>query len=462
MSKNEEKMHLPKVTVDDFFTTQEERNDEKLEKIQCVNTRIIDGFKDHPFKVVADEKMFETVESIKKHGVLVPAIIRPKENGRYEMVAGHRRKRACELAKISEIPCIIRNLTDDEATIIMVDSNLQRENILPSERAFAYKMKLEAMKRQGQRNDLTCDQVGYKLERKKSVEILADEVGDSKSQVQRYIRLTYLIPELLELVDNQYLNLSDKNKMALLPAVEVSYLNEINKDFTSKITDIQNNTPHDDFEINSNRAEWKDVIAIYSVLVTEGKDQSDVITLDEKRAEKLKNVFWQMNTILSRTENVEKDIETVDDKGNTVIVKMTRKVLYIDITSKSIQEMTELYHFNSKQLKQLAELQKPEYSSLWAKVLFGVSNGSSDIVQVAISQVGNVGGEPFWSWYGFETRVEWCACFVSWCAEQCGYIGNGIIPKFASCQNEGIAWFKTCGLWQEKGYTPKSRRYNLF
>ena len=344
----------------------------------------------------------------------------------------------------------------------MVDSNLQRENILPSERAFAYKMKLEAMKRQGQRNDLTCDQVGYKLERKKSVEILADEVGDSKSQVQRYIRLTYLIPELLELVDNQYLNLSDKNKMALLPAVEVSYLNEINKDFTSKITDIQNNTPHDDFEINSNRAEWKDVIAIYSVLVTEGKDQSDVITLDEKRAEKLKNVFWQMNTILSRTENVEKDIETVDDKGNTVIVKMTRKVLYIDITSKSIQEMTELYHFNSKQLKQLAELQKPEYSSLWAKVLFGVSNGSSDIVQVAISQVGNVGGEPFWSWYGFETRVEWCACFVSWCAEQCGYIGNGIIPKFASCQNEGIAWFKTCGLWQEKGYTPKSRRYNLF
>ncbi len=378
------------------------------------------------------------------------------------MVAGHRRKRACELAKISEIPCIIRNLTDDEATIIMVDSNLQRENILPSERAFAYKMKLEAMKRQGQRNDLTCDQVGYKLERKKSVEILADEVGDSKSQVQRYIRLTYLIPELLELVDNQYLNLSDKNKMALLPAVEVSYLNEINKDFTSKITDIQNNTPHDDFEINSNRAEWKDVIAIYSVLVTEGKDQSDVITLDEKRAEKLKNVFWQMNTILSRTENVEKDIETVDDKGNTVIVKMTRKVLYIDITSKSIQEMTELYHFNSKQLKQLAELQKPEYSSLWAKVLFGVSNGSSDIVQVAISQVGNVGGEPFWSWYGFETRVEWCACFVSWCAEQCGYIGNGIIPKFASCQNEGIAWFKTCGLWQEKGYTPKSRRYNLF
>ena len=169
-----------------------------------------------------------------------------------------------------------------------------------------------------------------------------------------------------------------------------------------------------------------------------------------------------MNTILSRTENVEKDIETVDDKGNTVIVKMTRKVLYIDITSKSIQEMTELYHFNSKQLKQLAELQKPEYSSLWAKVLFGVSNGSSDIVQVAISQVGNVGGEPFWSWYGFETRVEWCACFVSWCAEQCGYIGNGIIPKFASCQNEGIAWFKTCGLWQEKGYTPKSRRYNLF
>ncbi len=241
-----------------------------------------------------------------------------------------------------------------------------------------------------------------------------------------------------------------------------SVISEINRDFTSKITEIQNNTEHDDFEISSNRAEWKDVIAVYSVLVTGGNDQSDVITLDEKRAEKLKNVFWQMNTVSSRVENVEKDIETVDEKGNTVVVKMTRKVLYIDVASKTIDEMIQLYNFNDKQLKQLAELRKEEYNSLWLKVIYGATNGSSNIVQVAISQVGNVGGEPFWSWYGFSSRVEWCACFVSWCAEQCGYIESGIIPKFASCQNEGIAWFKTCGLWQEKGYTPKSRRYNLF
>lgn len=286
MSKNEEKMHLPKVTVDDFFTTQEERNDEKLEKIQCVNTRIIDGFKDHPFKVVDDEKMFETVESIKKHGVLVPAIIRPKENGRYEMVAGHRRKRACELAKISEIPCIIRNLTDDEATIIMVDSNLQRENILPSERAFAYKMKLEAMKRQGQRNDLTCDQVGYKLERKKSVEILADEVGDSKSQVQRYIRLTYLIPELLELVDNQYLNLSDKNKMALLPAVEVSYLNEDEQYSLLDTIDCLQVTPsHAQARVMKKRSEEGSLTAdkIDEILGQEKANQIPKIKLSEDR-----------------------------------------------------------------------------------------------------------------------------------------------------------------------------------
>ncbi len=216
MSKSEERMHLPKVTTDDFFTTQEERDNEKLEKIQSVNTKLIDNFKNHPFKVTDDEKMFETVDSIKEHGVLVPAIIRPKDNGRYEMVAGHRRKRACELAKISEIPCIIRNLTDDEATIIMVDSNLQRENILPSERAFAYKMKLEAEKHQGIK---TCGQDVHKSR---------DDIAEDMSgrQVQRYIRLTYLVPELLQLVDNNYLNLSDKNKMALLPAVEVSYLKE--------------------------------------------------------------------------------------------------------------------------------------------------------------------------------------------------------------------------------------------
>lgn len=243
MKEKEEKMHLPKVTIDDFFTNQEERDEQKLEKIQKISITQISSFPNHPFKVKDDEKMFETVESIKEHGVLVPAIVRPKEDGTYEMVSGHRRKRACELAQIEELPCIVRNLTDDEATIIMVDSNLQREQILPSERAFAYKMKLEAMKRQGQRNDLTCDQVGYKLDGKKSVEILAEEIGESKSQIQRYIRLTELIPELLQFVDNQYLRDKDNMTMALAPAVEISYLTKNEQDMLLEAMETSLATP---------------------------------------------------------------------------------------------------------------------------------------------------------------------------------------------------------------------------
>ena len=243
MKEKEEKMHLPKVTIDDFFTSQEERDEQKLEKVQKISITKISSFPNHPFKVKDDEKMFETVESIKEHGVLVPAIVRPKEDGTYEMVSGHRRKRACELAQIEELPCIVRNLTDDEATIIMVDSNLQREQILPSERAFAYKLKLEAMKRQGQRNDLTCDQVGYKLDGKKSVEILAEEIGESKSQIQRYIRLTELIPELLQFVDNHYLRDKENMTMALAPAIEISYLTKNEQDMLLEAMETSLATP---------------------------------------------------------------------------------------------------------------------------------------------------------------------------------------------------------------------------
>ena len=148
--------------------------------------------------------------------------------------------------------------------------------------------------------------------------------------------------------------------------------------------------------------------------------------------------------------------QTAPENGNVVVVRMPRKVLCIDVTSKTVEEMIQFYHFNRKQQVQLAELRKEEYNSLWSKVLYGASSGSTDIVQVAFSQLGNVGGEPFWSWYGFEARVEWCACFVSWCANQCGYIDSGVIPKFAACQAEGVTWFRACGLWQERGYIPKS------
>lgn len=204
--------------LDDLFSTDESRAESQLEKVVTLNPAEISDFPNHPFQVRQDDDMAEMVESIKKYGVLVPALVRPKEDGGYEMVAGHRRKFAAALAGIAEIPCIVRNLTDDEATIVMVDSNLQREKILPSEKAFAYKMKLEAMKRQGQRSDLTSDPLGQKLKGKVSVEILATNSPDGKTQIQRYIRLTELIPPVLQMVDD--------GKIAFRPAVELSYLSK--------------------------------------------------------------------------------------------------------------------------------------------------------------------------------------------------------------------------------------------
>jgi len=186
------------------------------EKITNISLLELYPFPNHPFKVRDDDSMRETVESIREHGVLVPAIARPREDGGYELIAGHRRRRACELAGLEAMPVLVRKLDDDAATIIMVDSNLQREEILPSERALAYKMKLEAIKRQGTRNDLTCDQVGHKSDGKKSIEVVAEDSGESKTQVQRYIRLTELSPELQTLVDEK--------KIAMTPAVELSYL----------------------------------------------------------------------------------------------------------------------------------------------------------------------------------------------------------------------------------------------
>lgn len=204
--------------LDDLFSTDESRAEAQLEKVVTLNPADISDFPNHPFKVKQDEAMAEMVDSVKQYGVLVPALVRPKADGGYEMVAGHRRKCAATLAELSEIPCIVRDLTDDEATIIMVDSNLQRETILPSEKAFAYKMKLEAMKRQGQRSDLTSTPLEPKLKGSRSNEELAASSPDSRSQIQRYIRLTELIPPVLDMVDS--------GKIAFRPAVELSYLSK--------------------------------------------------------------------------------------------------------------------------------------------------------------------------------------------------------------------------------------------
>lgn len=214
------------LSVDSLFTTQAEREESQRETVQDIPLSEISEFPNHPFKVRMDESMMEMVESVAQYGVLVPVLVRPKANGGYEMVAGHRRMKASELAGRERISCIVRNLTDDEATLIMVDSNLQREQILPSEKAFAYKMKLDAMKRQGQRTDLTSDPLGQKLRGIYSVEFVASGTPDSKTQVQRFIRLTNLIPDILDLVDNSVLKEKDVLQIALRPAVELSYLTE--------------------------------------------------------------------------------------------------------------------------------------------------------------------------------------------------------------------------------------------
>ena len=212
MAKSREiNMNLP--SADDLFTTQEERDHKNQEYVKEISIYEITDFPNHPFKVKMDDKMLETIESVRDHGVLVPALVREKPTGGYEMISGHRRKMASELAGKETMPCIVRNLSDDQAVIVMVDSNLQREEILPSEKAFAYKMKLDAMNRQGKRTDLTSTPLVSKF---RTNEILAQEAGESRETIRRYIRLTELIPEILEMVDDK--------KISMRPAVELSYL----------------------------------------------------------------------------------------------------------------------------------------------------------------------------------------------------------------------------------------------
>ena len=232
------------LSVDSLFTTQAERDEAKRETVMDIPLLEISDFPNHPFKVRMDESMTEMAESVKQYGVLVPALVRPKPDGGYEMVAGHRRRKASELAGVETVPCIVRELTDEEAIIIMVDSNLQREQILPSEKAFAYQMKLDAMRRQagrpGKENSVPP---GHQLLEGKSREILAANSPDSNTQIQRYIRLTHLVPELLDLVDNAVLKEKDKQQMALRPAVELSYLREEEQQSLFELIEAEDCTP---------------------------------------------------------------------------------------------------------------------------------------------------------------------------------------------------------------------------
>jgi len=223
---------LSLTSYDDLFSTDESRADIDREKVMEIPLSELFPFKDHPFRVKDDDKMQETAESIKEYGVLVPALARPREDGGYELIAGHRRKRGCELAGLDTMPVIVRDMDDDAAVIVMVDSNIQRESLLPSERAFAYRMKLEAIKHQGARSDLTSSQVGMKLQ---AMDIVGQQAGESRNQVHRYIRLTYLISEILEMVDNK--------KIALNPAVELSYLKPAEQTMLLDAMDCEQTTP---------------------------------------------------------------------------------------------------------------------------------------------------------------------------------------------------------------------------
>ena len=219
--------------LDDLFSTEENRQEEQREQVQQIPIDALHPFTNHPFKVLDDEAMTRTVESIAQYGVLAPLIARPRPEGGYEIISGHRRQYAAKLAGLDTLPVIVRKMSDDAAVILMVDSNLQREHILPSERAFAYKMKLEALKNQGARSDLTCGQIGHKLNGAKARDIVADESGDNARNVQRFIRLTNLVPELLDMVDEK--------KIAFNPAVELSYLDECQqRDFLEAMNDTQN------------------------------------------------------------------------------------------------------------------------------------------------------------------------------------------------------------------------------
>ena len=219
--------------ADNIFSTEESRQEQQREQVQQIPIGELFPFKNHPFKVLDDESMQRTVESVEQYGVLSPLIARPRPEGGYEIISGHRRQHAAQLAGLETLPVIVRNMDDDAAVLLMVDSNLQRENILPSERAFAYKMKLEALKNQGARSDLTCGQIGHKLNGAKARDIVADESGDNARNVQRFIRLTNLVPELLDMVDEK--------KIAFNPAVELSYLDECQqRDFLEAMNDTQN------------------------------------------------------------------------------------------------------------------------------------------------------------------------------------------------------------------------------
>ena len=241
---------------------------------------------------------------------------------------------------------------------------------------------------------------------------------------------------------------------------------EINADYQSQIDTMRANITYDELEMSGSRAVWPEVLAVYAVKTTTDPDApQEVATVDDAKKAILNDIFWQMNEISSRTESKTEKVTTETDDGHGNIVEttttVTRTYLYITVSHKTAEEMAEHFNFTADQRQQLSELLAEENRSMWSAVLYGIYSGDDAIVTVALSQVGNVGGQPYWSWYGFESRVEWCACFVSWCANECGYIDSGVIPKFAGCVN-GVQWFKDRGQWQDGSFEPSAGQIIFF
>ena len=241
---------------------------------------------------------------------------------------------------------------------------------------------------------------------------------------------------------------------------------EINADYQSQIDTTRANITYDELEMSGSRAVWPEVLAVYAVkTTTDPDDPQEVATVDDAKKAILNDIFWQMNEISSRTESKTEKVITETDDGHGNIVEtattVTRTYLYITVSHKTAEEMADLFNFNADQRQQLSELLAEENCSMWSAVLYGIYFGDDSIVTVALSQIGNVGGQPYWSWYGFESRVEWCACFVSWCANECGYLDSGVIPKFAGCVN-GVQWFKDRGQWQDGSFEPSAGQIIFF
>ena len=583
--------------LDDLFTTQAQRDEEQLSKIRDIPLELIDDFPDHPFKVRDDEDMMQLVESVKERGVITPATVRQKEDGRYELVSGHRRKRACELAGFETLRSEIVDLNRDEATILMVESNFQRSEILPSEKAFAYKMRLEAMKRQaGRPRKENVSPVGTNL---RTDEQIAQETGDSRNQIHRYVRLTNLVPELLEFVD--------EGRIKMRPAVELSYLDEdCQRDVVDEI-DLNDATPSHDQTTNTVQRSVKTAEQTAKTSIKTTKEAAVIAQKTAKTTAKAtqkaaqaaqkaakatadtvkataKATVAAVKAIIAGTKAlvaaiaaggwiavliimivvlfgaavamfgggsdsnsytpVSAEVEAYEpiiqkyakEYGISEYVELIKAVMMQESGGRGLDPMQAAEgSFNTKYPHEPNGIKDPEYSIQcgvqelkaaltsaevespidmehiklalqgynfgngyisWAKTNYGgysyanavefstmqasrlgwssygdtqyvahvlryypygrafTAGGNQAIVEVALTQLGNQGGQPYWSWYGFNSRVEWCACFVSWCADQCGYIESGLVPKFAGCV-DGANWFKSNGKWQDRTYEPK-------